>query len=56
MPKRKADYLEYQLMTEIHNLQKKLRRQRLKGIVDLVLEEKIEELKEQLDVVRDLRF
>ena len=54
MPKRKADNLEYEVMTDIHNLQMKLRRQRLKGIVDLVLEEKIAELKGKLNVMRDL--
>ena len=46
---------ELDLRREIHTLQMKRRRLWLKGIIDLVLEEQIERLKQDLDVHRQFR-
>ena len=52
MPQADTRQVEIDLMKRIHNLQKKLRRQRLKEVIDIVLEDEIAQPRALLDLTR----
>ena len=55
MPRSKACPAELEVAQEIHRLQKQIRRDRLKGIINLVLEDEITLLRAELVRLKQLR-